>query len=240
MRTLYQRDLAWIHHYGYGRHATNAGPQLLRILRAAGIRNGKLVDLACGSGIWANTATRAGFEVLGIDHSRAMLDIAKEVAPKARFHCASLHECAIPRCDVVTILGEGIQYLQPNETKLAPLRPLFQRIANALRPGGVFVFDAIARTDKPFNFVHGRAGRDWACTSQATQKGNFLVREIAAFRKTNGNWRRSDERHRVWLLEVDKTKTVLRACGFKVKVVRKYGTFELAPNRVAFIAKKPR
>lgn len=240
MPTLYQRDLAWIHHHGYARHANNAGPQLLRLVRARGIRKGKIVDLACGSGIWADTATRAGFEVLGIDRSRAMLDLAMHVAPKAQFQCKSLHDCAIPPCDVVTIIGEGIQYLQPNETKLRPLRPLFQRIANALRPGGMLIFDAIARADKPFNFSHGRAGRDWACISEAKQKGHFLVREIAAFRKIYGTWRRSDEVHRVLLIDVEEIKSALRSCGFKVQVVRKYGTFELAPNRVAFIAQKVR
>ena len=240
MRTLYQRDLAWIHHHGYARHANNASPQLLRILRAAGIRKGKIVDLACGSGIWANSATRGGFDVIGVDRSRAMLDLAKQVAPKAQFRCASLHDCAIPPCDVVTIIGEGIQYLQPNESKLRPLRPLFQRVAKALRPGGIFIFDAIARSDKPYNFLHGRAGRDWACATEAKQKGNFLLREIAAFRKINGRWHRSDERHRVWLIDVDKTRAELLSCGFTVQVVRKYGSFELGLNRVAFIATKLR
>jgi SAM-dependent methyltransferase len=240
VRTLYQRDLAWIHHHGYGRFARDAGPQLLRILRAAGIRKGTIVDLACGSGIWADTATRAGFNVLGIDRSKTMLDLARQVAPKAQFRCASLHSFELSPCDVVTIIGEGIQYLQPNQTKLPPFRPLFQRISRALRPGGMLIFDAIARSRKPYNFFHGRAGRDWATCVEAKQKGNFLVREIAAFRKIKGTWNRSDERHRVYLIDVETTNATLRSCGFKVQVVRKYGTIELAPNRVAFIATKPR
>lgn len=122
MRTLYQRDLAWIHHYGYGGFARNAGPQLLRVLRSAGIRKGKLVDLACGSGIWADTASRAGFDVLGVDRSRAMLELAKQFAPKVQFRCASLHDFSLPSCDVVTIIGEGIQYAatKRNQTSRPP------------------------------------------------------------------------------------------------------------------------
>jgi SAM-dependent methyltransferase len=240
VRTLYQRDLAWIHHHAYGRFASDAAPQLLRILRTAGVRKGTLVDLACGSGIWARVAQKAGFDVIGIDRSKGILKIAETVAPGAQFRCASMHDCAIPPCDVVTIIGEGIQYLQPNEARPRPLKPLFQHIASALRPGGLLVFDAIARAAKPINYYHGRAGRDWAVCVEAKQRGNLLVRNIVTFRKEQGTWRRADEIHRAQLLDVDKVTKVLRACGFTVQVGYKYGTLEFAPNRVAFIARRTR
>ncbi|MGZ5529962.1 MAG: class I SAM-dependent methyltransferase [Limisphaerales bacterium] len=192
------------------------------------------------SGIWAAAAQLAGFDVIGIDRSRAMLEIAKRVAPKAQFRCSSLHDATLPPCDVVTIIGEGIQYLQPNETKPRPLAPLFQRVAKAIRPGGLFIFDAIARPEKPINSFHNRADRDWAVCVEAKQKGNLLVRNIVVFRKEQGTWRRSDEIHRAQLLDVKKVTKALEACGFAVQVARKYGTLKLAPNRVAFIARKLR
>ncbi len=238
--TLYRRDLAWIHHHAYGNFARNAAPQLVRIVRKAGIRKGTLVDLACGSGIWADAAQHAGFDVIGIDRSRAMLEIAKSVAPKAQFRCSSLHDVAVPSCDVVTIIGEGIQYLQPNETKPRPLKPIFQRVANALRSGGLFIFDAIARPEKPINYFHNRADRDWAVCVEAKQKGNLLTRNIVVFRREQGTWRRSDEIHRAQLLDVKKVTKALEACGLTVQVARKYGTLKLALNRVAFIARKTR
>jgi SAM-dependent methyltransferase len=240
VRTLYQRDLAWIHHHAYGNFATNAAPQLLRILRRVGIRQGTLVDLACGSGIWANAAQKSGFHVIGIDRSRAMLELAKHVAPKAQFRCGSLHNASLPPCDVVTIIGEGIQYLQPNESKLPPVTNLFKRVAAALRPGGLFIFDAIARANKPMNYYHGRTKRDWTVFVEAKQKGNLLTRQIVIFRKVDGYWRRSDEIHSVSLINVDETIAALRGCGFNVQATRKYGSFELAPNRVGFIAQKKR
>lgn len=238
MRTLYQRDLAWIHHHAYGDFARNAAPQLLRILQKSGIRKGTLVDLACGSGIWPKAAQHAGFNVVGIDRSRAMLELATSIAPKAEFRCASLHNAALPPCDAVTIIGEGIQYLQPNETKPHTLASLFHRVANALRPGGIFIFDAIVRPAKPIHYFYGRAGRDWAVCVEARQQGNLLVRDIVVFRKEQGTWRRSDEVHRAQMLDVEKITAALQTRGFAVQVARKYGTFELAPNRVAFIARK--
>ncbi|MDB6058366.1 MAG: hypothetical protein JWO95_2210 [Verrucomicrobiales bacterium] len=240
MPTLYQRDLAWIHHHAYGRFAQAAGPQLLKMLSKAGIRNGVLIDLACGSGIWADTAHRAGFDVLAVDRSKAMLDIAKVNAPKVQFRCASLHGFKLPQCDVVTIIGEGIQYLQPTESKRPALRPLFARIAKALRPGGFFIFDAIAQSKMPLNYHHGRAGRDWAVCVEAKQERNLLVRNIVSFRKVGGAWRRAEETHRAVLIDVNATREALRHCGFSVTTHRSYGQYALGPNRFAFIARKKR
>ena len=239
MRTLYQPDLAWLHHHAYGDFARNAAPQLLRILRKSGIRRGTIVDLACGSGIWPDAAIRAGFDVVAVDRSKAMLRLAKSVAPKARLHCASLHDFKIPPCDVVTIIGEGIQYLQPTEKSAPATGKFFHRVAKALRPGGMFIFDAIAEPRAPMNYTLARVERDWAVFVKATQKRTSLIRQIVTFRKVARTWRRADETHRVWLVNIGKITAELRASGFQVTVSRKYGALDLAPNRIAFIAQKP-
>src|SRR5438067_5549005 len=95
---FYDADLAYIHHNGFGDFATEAAPELLKILRCHGIANGTLLDLGCGSGIWARAAQNAGFHVVGIDQSQAMIDLARTVSPKSHFRCASLHAAAFPRC----------------------------------------------------------------------------------------------------------------------------------------------
>src|SRR5437899_7175737 len=92
MRRPFQEDVAYIHHNGFGGFATNAAPGLLRLLKAEGAKKGLLVDLACGSGIWARRAQQAGYEVLGIDASSAMIGMAQKVARGSQFRCASLHK----------------------------------------------------------------------------------------------------------------------------------------------------
>ena len=68
----YRDDLSYIHHVGFGGLAGGAAPGLLGLLREAGIREGLVVDLGCGSGLWARELTEAGYEALGIDSSAAM------------------------------------------------------------------------------------------------------------------------------------------------------------------------
>src|SRR5262245_10750186 len=49
----YGADLAYIHHAGFADFAVNAAPWLRAELTRGGIRKGLVVDLGCGSGVWA-------------------------------------------------------------------------------------------------------------------------------------------------------------------------------------------
>ncbi|MGH7178759.1 MAG: class I SAM-dependent methyltransferase, partial [Tepidisphaeraceae bacterium] len=63
--------MAYIHDAGFGDFARKSAPQLLAMLRQAGIRRGNIVELGCGSGMLAAKLVAAGHTVLGIDQSRA-------------------------------------------------------------------------------------------------------------------------------------------------------------------------
>ena len=47
----YRDDLSYIHHVGFGGLAGGAAPGLIGLLREAGIREGLVVDLGCGSSL---------------------------------------------------------------------------------------------------------------------------------------------------------------------------------------------
>jgi len=59
MTAPYAPDLAYVHDVGFGDFARDAGPALLAHFRKAGLAGGHVVDLGCGSGIWAATASPA-------------------------------------------------------------------------------------------------------------------------------------------------------------------------------------
>ena len=107
----YATDLAFIHDQGWGDFARRSTPGLLRALRDNGIRDGKIVDLGCGSGIWARALADAGYEVVGVDISPAMIELARRSVPEAQFHVASCFAFRIPPCRAVTALGEVFNYL---------------------------------------------------------------------------------------------------------------------------------
>src|SRR5512138_3479628 len=101
MADYYQDDLAFIHDVGYGEFARAAAPGLLNIFAGCGIRDGLVVDLGCGSGLWAEQLIKRGFDVLGIDISEAMIRLARQRAPQARFRVASLFQADLPACRAV-------------------------------------------------------------------------------------------------------------------------------------------
>ncbi len=65
MTQAYKADLAYIHDVGFSQFAQHAAAGLLDILRRARITRGRVVDLGCGSGIWAAELIDAGYDVLG-------------------------------------------------------------------------------------------------------------------------------------------------------------------------------
>src|SRR5262245_26473393 len=63
----YREDLAYIHDVGFSAFALQAAPGLLALLRRGGVTQGLVVDLGCGTGLWAAELLRAGYQVLGVD-----------------------------------------------------------------------------------------------------------------------------------------------------------------------------
>jgi SAM-dependent methyltransferase len=236
---LYREDLAWIHHADFGDFARSAGPEVLNILRRAGIKRGKLVDLGCGSGIWAAMAERAGFRVIGVDFSRAMLALARRESPKSKFVQASLDQFSFPPCDVVTALGEPFNYGAGGQA--SRLRPLFARVARALSPNGRLIFDVLLYDGQPMNYRTWRAGQDYAVLTEVSEdrKKRKLTRRMLTFRTVNGRIRRGDECHVLECFPRVSVERALRAAGFKFRSSRRYGKWPLLPRRLAFIATKP-
>ncbi len=92
MAEWYKEDLAFIHDVGHGDFALESAPGILEILDRSKIREGLVVDLGCGSGLWAGELTKAGYRVCGVDVSESMIDIARGRVPDAEFRVASLFE----------------------------------------------------------------------------------------------------------------------------------------------------
>jgi SAM-dependent methyltransferase len=241
--TGYSDDLAYVHDVGFSGYAVDAGPGLLSILRTSGIENGLVVDLGCGSGIWAARLTGEGYRVLGIDISPSMIRLARRNAPGANFRAGSLLTCGIPHCDAITSLGECVNYCFEPGNSVRRMDAFFRRVYAALRPGGIFIFDfAEPGQVAPGGVRHGQLLRnDWAIlfAIEEDHKRGMLTRRITTFRKSGkSNWRRTDETHMQRLYRAAELTPKLRAAGFRVRVVRSFGSLQLPPAHSAIVAVK--
>ena len=239
--TSYQDDLAYVHDTGFGGFAQNSAPNLLSLFRKSGINNGLVVDLGCGSGIWATALAEAGYQVVGVDQSSAMIEIAQQRVPEATFHVSSFLDFRFPACRAVTALGEVLNYLFDKRNSLKALRRLAEKVFDALEPHGLFVFD-VAEPGRSKGIKHFlKEGPDWSCLVEYDHDDprGRLTRRIVTYRKIGDTHRRHEEMHVLQLYQGSMLAQMLREIGFRVRLVRSYGKFCLPQKVVGVVARKP-
>ena len=241
MPRAYEEDLAYIHDVGFSGFARDAGAGLLETLRQRGVTNGCVVDLGCGSGIWAERLVRAGYDVVGFDLSAAMIAMAHKRAPRAKLYRKSFLDAKLPPCDAVTSLGECFNYLFDTKVSEKSLARLFRKVHSALRSGGVFVFDVATPGRGAGPAMKNFSGQDWAILIDVDEDKSrrLLTRRITSFRKVGKLYRRSEETHRLRLYRPPDVAAMLRRAGFRARIVRGYGKLRFKPGHHGFVARKP-
>jgi SAM-dependent methyltransferase len=220
---FYARDLAYVHDAAFGDLARAGGASLIRLLGRAGFESGLVVELGCGSGITAQLLGDEGYDVLGIDVSEDLVEIARTRAPRAEFVCASLLDAEIPRCIAVAAIGECFNYALDGVEELAAV---FRRVHAATEPGGLFLFD-LAEPGRerggPRRTWH--EGEDWMLCLEASEDDSerTLKRRITVFRETDGRWARSDELHVQRLYDRQNVLDALERTGFEARQLGAYG-----------------
>lgn len=246
MEDSYRQDLAYIHDAGFGSVAEHAAGVLRDALVQRGIRAGLVVDLGCGSGILSEGLAAGGYAVLGLDVSPAMLELARRRVPAGRFLQASWRTAEVPACVAVAAAGEVVSYVAGpaalETTAEEDLAPLFQRVHDALVPGGLFLFDVVepGRVPGPGPQQRYVSRDDWTVlvTVEEDPARCLLTRQITSFRRTGELFRRDGETHYQRLLARREVAALLRGMGFRVRVLRGYGELPFRRGQVGFLARK--
>lgn len=101
------------------------------IRRATGLRRGRMLDVACGTGRLG--ARFRSFDVVGVDRSRGMLARAQKRGLTVRR--ASIERFRVPGLfDLATCTFDSLNHLKS-------LSGVFRSVSRALKPGGFFIFD---------------------------------------------------------------------------------------------------
>jgi SAM-dependent methyltransferase len=137
MTTLYSK-WAWVYHEMYLGIFDYEGyfRRFERALKKYGC--GSVLEVGCGSGNLAEYFLAAGYQYTGLDVAEEMLSIAREKTPGARFIEGDMRRFSLRRkVDAVVIGGRSFSYMTTNQDVLDAMRSIHQ----ALKPGGIFVFD---------------------------------------------------------------------------------------------------
>ncbi len=236
----YRRDLALVHHLGFGFHADACAPGILKLLEPVRARDGVVLELGCGSGPLTKHLVDADYRVIATDASPAMLGLARDHAPGVEdSYLLTLPDDQIPPADAVVSVGHALNYLPDEEA----IDRALVAIGEALTPDGVLAIDLCdlewgeARRGAP---PFARATDEWAIITEFdVPSPNRFVRNMAIFvRNDQGGWRRDDERHDNVLVDTSAVPVLLADHGIQATAASSFGTEQLPTGLRAIIGRK--
>lgn len=220
---------------------------LYSLLQEYGVTDGILVDLACGTGSMTYRLAADGYDMIGIDQSCEMLDIARGKCPETvlllqqdmreldLYGTAAAFVCV---CD-------GMNYLLSE----ADLRQVFYRVSMFLDSGGIFVFDM--KTAYFYQHLLGnRTITDhredmtliWENEyHQESAVNEYLVTIYQLAGPEQDLFQRIEEYHRQRAYSVEQVKEALQAEGLQLEAVYDAFTRNVTTaesERIYYIARK--
>lgn len=222
--------------------------QIKDILYKENIKDGLICDLGCGTGAITERLANLGYDMIGIDNSYDMLDVAMEKKYASGndilYLCQDMREfelygtvrAIISRCDSLNYIRE-----------LSELKEVFAWVNNYLDPNGLFIFDMNTEYkyqnilgDNTFAEVREQASFIWENTYDSDKRINEY--DLNLFIKLEGdNYKRFEERH------VQKAYTfdeILSAIDSSNMVLEKYldadtyGDVSEKTERILFVARE--
>ncbi len=169
-------------------------------LESHGIKNGLVLDLACGTGTLTLALSKLGYEMLGADLSEDMLSVAKlkEGAEGILFLNQPMDDFELyGTVDAIVCVLDSINYL----TEDGALEKTMALCANYLNPGGILIFDV--NSSYKFQEVLGQKTYRYEtddifyCWDNDYDEEEKLCDLYLSFfcREENGLYRRIDEVH---------------------------------------------
>lgn len=121
------------------------------LLKEYGVDSGLVVDLACGTGEMTYRLAESGYDMIGIDVSQEMLEIAREkcLAQVLLLHQDMRELDLYGNANAMVCVCDGMNYI----CELEELEQVFQKVHMFLEKDGIFLFDF--KTEFFYNEVLG-------------------------------------------------------------------------------------
>lgn len=217
------------------------------LLRRAGVGDGILLDLACGTGTLSFELARLGYDVIGADCSEEMLMQAQSKLYSGEFSgnppqfilqdmreldlFGTIRACVSTQDSLNHITDEG------------ELAEVLRRVSLFTEPGGALVFDM--NTKSKFEKMDGSAfvdeDSDALCLWRVAGKDGLYEYTVDVFERAKSAWRRSSEVFFERYYAPERVTELLRDAGFTEVEIFGERSFERPKedeDRIFFLARK--
>lgn len=222
------------------------GEYLLQLLAEYGVKDGIILDMGCGTGSITEILNKAGYDMIGIDNSQEMLNIAMEkrgdnqeilylLQDMREFELYGTVAAIVSICDSINYIDEYEALVQ-----------VFRLVNNYLDPKGVFIFDmnTVAKYEAIGDSVIAEDREDSSFIWDNCYYDDEKINEynLSLFIKgEDGRYDKFSETHYQRAYTMDEIKSALREAGLEFVVA--YDAFTHDPvkpdsERVYIVARE--
>lgn len=236
---------------------------VISLLKEEKIENGLVLDLGCGTGKMTRLLAAAGYDMIGIDYSEDMLEIAREYqyAQQGEIADDCAEEDAVQDSNILYLLQDmrefelygtvravisicdSMNYILDEEDLLQ----VFKLVNNYLDPKGIFIFDMntrykYAETLGETTITENREEGSFIWENYFDEEDDINQYDLTLFIREDGDlYRKYEETHYQRVYDLDVVKRLLKEAG--MEFVAAYDAFTKEPvkadsERIYIIARE--
>ncbi len=211
------------------------GEYLIDLLKEYGICDGLLLDLGCGTGTMTELLAEAGYDMIGVDNSDEMLNIAISKRERSGHDILYLNQDMrefelYGTVRAIVSICDSINYITEEEDLLQ----VFRLVNNYLDMGGLFVFDL--NTEYKYRQIGDATIAENRGEGSFIWENNYYEEEMINeydltlfIRGEDGRYDRYMENHLQRAYSLDRVMELLEKAG--LKFVTAYDAFTREPVR---------
>ena len=209
---------------------------LTGLLEDYGVKDGLLLDLGCGTGSLTELLAERGYDMIGIDYSEEMLDLAMEKRMESGkdilYLCQDMREFELyGTVAAVVSICDCMNYI----TEPEDLVTVFELVNNYLDPEGIFIFDL--NTEYKYETVMGdstiaedREDSSFIWENQYEKEEKINIYDVSIFIKEKEDlYRKYHETHYQRAYSLEEIREALEEAG--MEFVAAYDAFTKEPPK---------
>ena len=181
-----------------------------------GKKDNIILDLACGTGNLTDILKSFGYDMIGVDLSCEMLDVAKQKNPDILYLCQDMREFELyGTVDAICCMTDSLNYI----TDVNDLLHVFCLAKNYLNPNMPFIFDLnsyykLSRVIANNTFTYDDGDIFYVWENEYCKKTDICDFYLTFFVREGKTYRRFDEQHSEKAYKKEEIESLLRQAGF--------------------------